>query len=595
MSKPQGANSRGSSAAEEGTPPPVPRDPPLNRPRSVLLHEIKSIAELNKRSDIRLDPTKSFNIYVRSAEALYKQAAMYEKENDNITAYMMYMKFSTLVVHELRKHPDYNSPKSQAQRKQLAEKCNHALQALETIKPMLEAHFADLERARRIREAQRSRIPGNDNQHIREVHSQSSSSGYSASYYKPQPPIPPSSDQAAPPLSLTSSAPLPTSYATTSTASTVRDDNWWKADSRADKPARSDTFNPNQRPSSVQGYHSYSSMSLESYPSLQPQNSSAAFSYTPVPQQLPEIPPKQQHVRSSSDIRPNFLTSAVPFTPAAPQQPLYDSLQQIPPSYAQPALPVVKRSQVPPPLPPGRPSSAIPMLSSQSPPALRPSSLDAPPKVPDRPATAKAMLTAFDSYDDTPAFSESGEPLRPVEVPAELLNLFLQVASKNTSKNLETCGILCGRLSNDVLRVLTLIIPKQTATSDSCSTTNEEELFEYQDKHDLMTMGWIHTHPTQTCFMSSVDLHTHCSYQLMLPEAIAIVLSPRHNPSHGVFRLTDPPGLDTITNCNDKNMFHPHPDGLQLYRSAVYHAGRSGTGHVRLLSGTGLIKVVDMR
>jgi len=37
------------------------------------------------------------------------------------------------------------------------------------------------------------------------------------------------------------------------------------------------------------------------------------------------------------------------------------------------------------------------------------------------------------------------------------------------------------------------------------------------------------THPTQTAFLSSVDLHTHSSYQLMLPEAIAIVCAPKHN------------------------------------------------------------------
>ena len=40
---------------------------------------------------------------------------------------------------------------------------------------------------------------------------------------------------------------------------------------------------------------------------------------------------------------------------------------------------------------------------------------------------------------------------------------------------------------------------------------------------------WFQTHPTQTAFLSSVDLHTHCSYQLMLPEAIAIVCAPKHN------------------------------------------------------------------
>ena len=34
------------------------------------------------------------------------------------------------------------------------------------------------------------------------------------------------------------------------------------------------------------------------------------------------------------------------------------------------------------------------------------------------------------------------------------------------------------------------------------------------------------THPSQTAFMSSVDLHTHYSYQVMLDEAIAIVVAP---------------------------------------------------------------------
>jgi len=36
------------------------------------------------------------------------------------------------------------------------------------------------------------------------------------------------------------------------------------------------------------------------------------------------------------------------------------------------------------------------------------------------------------------------------------------------------------------------VIPKQTATSDSCTTECEEELFEVQDKYDTITLGWIH-------------------------------------------------------------------------------------------------------
>lgn len=41
-------------------------------------------------------------------------------------------------------------------------------------------------------------------------------------------------------------------------------------------------------------------------------------------------------------------------------------------------------------------------------------------------------------------------------------------------------------------------------------------------------MSLLQTHPTQTAFLSSVDLHTHCSYQMMLPESIAIVCSPKY-------------------------------------------------------------------
>lgn len=37
-----------------------------------------------------------------------------------------------------------------------------------------------------------------------------------------------------------------------------------------------------------------------------------------------------------------------------------------------------------------------------------------------------------------------------------------------------------------------LLVPKQCGTSDSCTTQQEEELFDYQDKLDLITIGWIH-------------------------------------------------------------------------------------------------------
>lgn len=136
-----------------------------------------------------------------------------------------------------------------------------------------------------------------------------------------------------------------------------------------------------------------------------------------------------------------------------------------------------------------------------------------------------------------------------LHVPVNMMQDFLRLARANTEKNLETCGVLAGSLKNRVFHITTLIIPKQESTSDSCQTLNEEEIFEVQDRLSLFPLGWIHTHPSQTCFMSSVDLHTHYSYQIMLPEAVAIVMAPTDTSSpHGIFHLSDPGGVSVIRN-----------------------------------------------
>ena len=44
----------------------------------------------------------------------------------------------------------------------------------------------------------------------------------------------------------------------------------------------------------------------------------------------------------------------------------------------------------------------------------------------------------------------------------------------------------------NVFCITHVLAPKQTSTSDSCTTLHEEELFELQDAHDLITLGWIH-------------------------------------------------------------------------------------------------------
>ena len=111
-------------------------------------------------------------------------------------------------------------------------------------------------------------------------------------------------------------------------------------------------------------------------------------------------------------------------------------------------------------------------------------------------------------------YSNTAGGLRTVVVPSMAEGKFLSVAQPNTSRNVETCAILAGKLARDRFRITHLLVPKQSGTSDSCTTSNEEAIFEYQDKHELITLGWIHTHPSQTAFLSSVDLHTHASYQV---------------------------------------------------------------------------------
>lgn len=177
--------------------------------------------------------------------------------------------------------------------------------------------------------------------------------------------------------------------------------------------------------------------------------------------------------------------------------------------------------------------------------------------------------------------------LRKVVVYGEMFAAFMKVASSNTNRQIETCAILAGTMMKDVFYITTMIVPKQEGTRDTCVTKNEEELFEYQMSKDLLTLGWIHTHPTQDCFMSSVDLHTHCTYQLLLPEAIAVVMSPMFTPNFGIFRVSDPPGMGIIQNCNQRG-FHQHADsrGKTLYTLC---------DHVDLVWGSNNFKVVDLR
>ncbi|KAK0224236.1 hypothetical protein IW262DRAFT_1269407 [Armillaria fumosa] len=198
---------------------------------------------------------------------------------------------------------------------------------------------------------------------------------------------------------------------------------------------------------------------------------------------------------------------------------------------------------------------------------------------------SRPHLSRSDS-DRIPRPTPSSWDLKHVNLPRECLPRFIAIAKVNTMINRETCGLLLGKDKGHKFVVTTMLIPKQHSTSDTCTMDEEELVLRFTEERNLITLGWIHTHPTQTCFMSSVDLHTHSGFQRMLPESFAVVCAPRHNPNFGIFRLTDPPGLQTILTCTAKEAFHPHPD-QPIYTDA-------DKGHVQMKEGMSL-EIVDLR
>ncbi|XP_055331961.1 STAM-binding protein-like [Paramacrobiotus metropolitanus] len=157
--------------------------------------------------------------------------------------------------------------------------------------------------------------------------------------------------------------------------------------------------------------------------------------------------------------------------------------------------------------------------------------------------------------------------LRPVQIAGDLVEKFIAAARDNTEKkNIETCGNLWGQRDDEKgdYVVTHLLIPKQKGTDSYCEDMDDmSEAAQFAISRNLIQLGWIHTHPTQTAFLSSVDLHMQWGYQAMLPEAVAIVVAPAYDDV-GFFRLTDG-GMQYIANCGHGTNFHSHNTTEQLF------------------------------
>ncbi|KAJ2850478.1 hypothetical protein IWW36_001858 [Coemansia brasiliensis] len=468
---------------------------------------ICSLEELYRAADIRLSRKVPISKYFRDLEETLEKAKRRLMEQDLQYAYVFYLRYVTVVVKHLPSMPNYDNPEYAKNRERTSKNAKKALTVLERLQPILQERY---------------------DEYIKYLSS------------------------------------LPRPKAEVSTYSTRHGLNDHKV-SFANVPShdeRSNTTHDNQPNDDSQSKSRNFSLA-ETFQGLQLNGNSTPHIQLNVREETPIIYPSVS--ASTSDLaqsaQPHSTQAASTHAthPPAPQQ---QPLSAYTPTSPNPAFASV---QMPVPRPPPRdnPNKGQPTL---------------PPKPQEYGKGTIKNNIASESQYMPPSFihashsslTEGGVRMRPIQVPEGIFEEFIEIASANTRANLETCGILCGKQipGQEALVMTTLIIPKQRATSDTCVTEHEEELFVEQMERDLITLGWIHTHPSQTCFMSSLDLHTQCSYQLMLPEAIAIVCSPQHQPRFGIFRLTDPGGIDTIQNCHEKSAFHPHDSSKIIYTNA---------------------------
>ena len=156
--------------------------------------------------------------------------------------------------------------------------------------------------------------------------------------------------------------------------------------------------------------------------------------------------------------------------------------------------------------------------------------------------------------------------LRRLVSPHDLEDCFLEAAQGNTAKDVETCGLLCGNSSGGNLTVTHLVLPRQTGTCNTVDMLDDPACDSFLIERGLQVLGWIHTHPTQTAFLSSVDVHTQYSYQRLLGEAVAVVCSPRYGVNKWL-RLT-PAGMAIVGECTFRG-FHEHVSRSRLFSQAV--------------------------
>lgn len=477
------------------------------------------------------------------------QAQSYERDGQDQDAYLFYMRHAILASEKLTKHPDYKTAESAVARKKLNKDVVRDMDIMETLRPRINEKFERYTQAIARRNVEREKWAQEHPSQAALARDMGTMSLQDTGRRKER-------------LELHAGKGENNALALSLANKELRKRQGGRRSERTQGllPAEDDTGGEDlaQRIMATARRSEQAQRERNGIP--QHENSSRRVQ-THQAYNYPSVPSK----KGITDNLPSYTDSQQPSAPARPPKKHFlDSAPVLPP----------KEREIP------------SQLSTHAPPVPQKLANISPPS---RSSTTTPDISTKDYTFLATALTESGKPLRTLFINPTLRSEFLKIAAPNTLANLETCGILCGTLISNAFFISKLVIPQQTATSDTCDTINETLLFDYVDSHDLMTLGWIHTHPSQTCFMSSRDLHTHGGYQVQMAESIAIVCAPKHEPSHGVFRLTDPPGLKAILECRRDGVFHQHED----VRGGIY-TDAMRPGHVQELGGLGF-EVVDLR
>lgn len=158
-----------------------------------------------------------------------------------------------------------------------------------------------------------------------------------------------------------------------------------------------------------------------------------------------------------------------------------------------------------------------------------------------------------------------------VEMSASVVDLFENIAAENTAKGLNTIGIVAGRLesrqhpefvprrerddSPGTSRITALVIPAQTALSDTSNIRYEADVTDLLGRKGLVHMGFIQMCPNQSRLaLSPTCARTLSVYQKRQPDALGIVIAPQDPVRVEAFSLTEDHGLNYVLGCAEREL-----------------------------------------